>query len=157
MRIRRFKAKKIHGYLDFDIKFFSDVNFLTGINGSGKTTVVNGISALISPSLLTLANSNYKEMEVEIENENDKSIVIWTKKEKGKIQIGSNKLKTILEIPILFDETLDFYPMHKIREEQETFYREQEVRLSDHAVLKLIRQLPSPMFLDIERRIGLLL
>ena len=66
MRIIRFKAKNIHGYLNFDIKFFPDVNFLTGINGSGKTTVVNGISALISPSLLTLANSNYEEMEVEI-------------------------------------------------------------------------------------------
>ena len=152
MRINRFKAKKIHGYLDFDIKFFPDVNFLTGINGSGKTTVVNGISALISPSLLTLANSNYQEMEVEIEDSNNTTI-IWTKKGDQIVQVGSNKSKEVLEIAILPDDVFEYAPVHKIREEQETFYREQEAKLSEHPVLKLIRQLPTPMFLDIERRI----
>ena len=39
MQVKRFRASKIHGYLDFNILFRSDLTFLTGINGSGKTSV----------------------------------------------------------------------------------------------------------------------
>ncbi len=153
MRIKRFRATEVHGYLNFDIKFFEDINFLTGINGSGKTTVVNGISSLISPSLINLATSDYREMEIEIDNDGDHSINIWAKKENGKVQIGANKFDDVLELPILSEDVFDFTPIFKIREEQETFYRELEAKFSDHPVLKLIKDLPTPMFLDIERRL----
>jgi predicted ATP-binding protein involved in virulence len=51
MQLKRFKATAVHGFLNFDISFNEDVTFLTGINGSGKTSVVQSIIALISPSL----------------------------------------------------------------------------------------------------------
>ena len=36
MRIKHFRASKVHGYMDFDITFNDDPTFLTGINGSGR-------------------------------------------------------------------------------------------------------------------------
>lgn len=50
MRIISFKGQEVFGYLDFDIKFNSDISFLIGSNGSGKTTVLQLIRALLTPS-----------------------------------------------------------------------------------------------------------
>lgn len=63
MKIKSFVAEDVHGYLKFNIDFNIDLTFLTGINGAGKTTVVQGISALISPSLLLLGKINSTVLE----------------------------------------------------------------------------------------------
>ena len=62
MKIRRFRAKEVNGYLDFDIKFNKDLTFVTGINGTGKTSALNSISALIFPRLDYLSNTAFKEL-----------------------------------------------------------------------------------------------
>jgi recombinational DNA repair ATPase RecF len=46
MQILRFRATNIHGYLSFDVRFDTKLTFLTGINGSGKTSVIQLIVAL---------------------------------------------------------------------------------------------------------------
>jgi len=51
MKIRNFSAEKVHGYLTLHVEFFDDLTFLTGINGSGKTSVIYSIVALITPNL----------------------------------------------------------------------------------------------------------
>src|SRR6202007_2070672 len=62
--------------LNFDLSFNKDITFLTGINGSGKTTVVQSITSLITPSLLTIANLGFKWMSVDVENDGaDVSII----------------------------------------------------------------------------------
>lgn len=77
MRIIRFVGKKLHGYLDVSPKFNKDLTFLTGINGSGKTSVVRGISSLLSPSLVTLAHTVHERMELVIYH-NDEEITVWS-------------------------------------------------------------------------------
>src|SRR5579872_5633341 len=62
MKLRRFVGIGIHGYLNLDIKFHSDLTFLTGINGSGKTSALNAIVALISPDLRILATLEYQSL-----------------------------------------------------------------------------------------------
>ena len=51
MRILHIAATGVHGYLDLNVKFFPDVTFLFGLNGSGKTTVLRLVSALLAPKL----------------------------------------------------------------------------------------------------------
>jgi recombinational DNA repair ATPase RecF len=46
MKILRFEARKLHGYLNFSLNLNSKLIFLTGINGAGKTTAVRSITAL---------------------------------------------------------------------------------------------------------------
>jgi recombinational DNA repair ATPase RecF len=36
MKLLAFSASNVYGYMNFDVKFNSDVNFLVGSNGSGK-------------------------------------------------------------------------------------------------------------------------
>src|SRR6185437_12071525 len=75
MKLERFTGLGIHGFLNFRIKFNNDLTFLTGINGSGKTTVLNAIVALITPSLKPLADLSYTSIKVEFENEKKKLFV----------------------------------------------------------------------------------
>lgn len=152
MKIKRFTASNVHGYLNLDVAFFPDLTFLTGINGSGKTTVVNGISALISPSLQMLANTSYVEMKVEIEHQ-DRLVTIWSVKDEDTIKLGSSELTETLDVPILPREAFDSVPSYRAREETIKYYREQEALWSSHPLLRLVKSLPTPMFLDIERRI----
>ena len=51
MKIERFVGTSVNGYLHFDVEFFRDLTFLTGINGSGKTSALNSIAALLLPRL----------------------------------------------------------------------------------------------------------
>jgi predicted ATP-binding protein involved in virulence len=69
MKLTRFSGTGIHGFLKFDVNFYDDLTFLYGINGSGKTTVLNSIVALITPSLHILAELEFREIRVEVENE----------------------------------------------------------------------------------------
>jgi len=62
MRLERFTGESIHGFLNLDIKFFSDLTFLIGINGCGKTTALDAIIALITPSFLSLGRLNFKNL-----------------------------------------------------------------------------------------------
>jgi energy-coupling factor transporter ATP-binding protein EcfA2 len=152
MKINRFVATDVHGYLNFDLHFFPDLNFLTGINGSGKTSVVNGITALISPSVLMLANTTYSRMEIEIIQGGNK-ISIWSTRDEESIQLGCSETPDSLGIMLFPKDAFEALPTYRVREEQIKYYREQEAVFSSHPVLKLVKSLPTPMFLDIERRI----
>ncbi|SDR45871.1 AAA ATPase domain-containing protein [Burkholderia orbicola] len=48
MKIKKFEATKVHGTLNINVSFNDQLTLLVGINGSGKTTVLNMVSWLIS-------------------------------------------------------------------------------------------------------------
>ncbi|MBM4983748.1 AAA family ATPase [Vibrio parahaemolyticus] len=68
MIIKSFIATNVHGYLDFNIKFKDDINFLVGHNGSGKTTALRLITALLTPDLKVLVDIPFDSCVVEFEN-----------------------------------------------------------------------------------------
>lgn len=45
--IKKVEIKGMNGYRDIDISFNNNISFLVGINGSGKTTVLNIISSIL--------------------------------------------------------------------------------------------------------------
>lgn len=147
MRIMRFTGKQIHGYMDFDIRFNNDISFLTGINGSGKTTIVQCLYALISPSVRVLSNIEYDFIEIAIKiNGQAKYVRIKALKKESAVTISTNMTNQVLSVPIL----QDIRP-NTSREENE-FYNDFLTKNSDNEVLQYIRELPSPLFLGIERR-----
>ena len=127
MKILNFNGSKIHGYLDFKIKFNDDITFLTGINGSGKTTVVQSIASLISASIYSLATTKYKMMEVII-NYNGKRVKIKSSKDSQQMIIESSEVNKELKIPLYPAETggMDY----REREREIEFYKEED-RITD--------------------------
>lgn len=52
--------KKLYGCYDYNVNFNSDVTFIYGMNGCGKTTILNITEAIITGQLFKLFNYDFK-------------------------------------------------------------------------------------------------
>lgn len=67
MRLKTFQATKLNHIEHLKIDFYRDVTFLTGVNGSGKTSVLRAINALLTPNLEDLGKLNFEEISISFE------------------------------------------------------------------------------------------
>lgn len=80
MKINKFKAKNIYGYINIDVSFEHDISYILGSNGSGKTTLLKLISAITIPSYSILNSIDFESLELELINSNNKTTKISFKK-----------------------------------------------------------------------------
>lgn len=149
MKLLRFVGSNIHGYLDINIKFNRDLTFITGINGSGKTSALNAIVALISPDLRTLSNLQFKDIQLELENNDERIIVSATTIENGVRMSSSATDETFSFNKYVIDPEL---PPHRQFDGEAEHYRDLLAANAGHPVLRSIGALPTPMFLGLDRR-----
>jgi predicted ATP-binding protein involved in virulence len=149
MQVKRFRASKVHGYLNFDVRFRDDLTFLTGINGSGKTSVIQSIIALITPSFLVLANLEFQSIEVEVIHDG-KNIKLRAEKTDGATLLSSSQIGEGITIrPFVPDPD---EPPYRSSEKEPDYYRELATVMAAHPLMVHINSLPTPMFLDLDRR-----
>lgn len=67
MKFIKLKIEKLYGYINKEIEFNDDLNILVGINGSGKTSVLNILNWIMSPSLPNLCVTEFKKITLEFE------------------------------------------------------------------------------------------
>jgi energy-coupling factor transporter ATP-binding protein EcfA2 len=149
MRILRFFADKLHGYLTFELAFNSNLVFLTGINGSGKTSAVRAIASLLTPSLLSLAEMEFELISVVVDD-GQGEISIVCKRSEDRLVLSCSSTSEELTIPILAKER--FETPWRYASRRRDFYSEQEAINAQNATLAAIDKLPSPMYLDVDRR-----
>lgn len=137
MKILNFKASKVHGYIDFDIDFNPNLSFIAGLNGSGKTTAINLIVALLTPSFDSLNKIQFATAELKIQKRTDKTVTIKCEKNEDKLILGI----TGIPDPVVADRS-------------EIELRERRIFLHNRKndVIREINKLPSPMFLSLDRR-----
>jgi predicted ATPase len=152
MKIVEFTAKKLHGYLTFGLRYNADLTFLTGINGSGKTSAVRAMTALLTPSLNSLAGMTYELISVTVERGGEE-VTILSNSNADDLLLGCRSVtlpEEWISIPILKSDA--FESTQHFEERRTSYYGEQEAANAKHRVLQQIRELPTPMFLDLERR-----
>lgn len=149
MQVRRFRASAIHGYLNFDVRFNDDLTFLTGINGSGKTSVIQSIIALISPSFLVLTNLEFDLIEVEVRHDG-KTINIRAEKRDGLTILSSSQVPEIIPIRPFVPDADE--PTFRAQEKEQDYFRDLAISMSNHPLISHLSALPTPMFLDLDRR-----
>ena len=67
MRLKNIEIVGLHGYINKNIPFHQDINLLVGINGSGKTSVLNIISWMMNPaSLPELCVTQFKKISLKL-------------------------------------------------------------------------------------------
>ena len=149
MILKRFNAEGVFGYLDFDFSLNSDVNFLVGSNGSGKTTALKLINGLLVPNVRELMFIPFKRAELEIENK-DKVIRIEAVSHGGDVNLRIDSSDSVLTIPSYADDNFEYFG-RKSRD-VDAIVEEVSRSVSDSPVVRAIAQIPSPIFLGLERR-----
>lgn len=156
MKIKRFLARNVYGYLNFDIRFNDDLTLLTGINGSGKTTILRCLYSILTPSFLLLSRISYDFMEVTIKLPDQRKYTkIRATKNKDSVLLSTSNTSQDLIVPMFYDvpsERPASERLQSITEREQQYSRDIETRNLDNEVFKLIRDLPTPMLLGLERR-----
>lgn len=160
MEIRRVEYENIYGILSGKLDFRQGENFLVGINGCGKTTVLNLIRWILEPCLPELCTLQHDLIKIEVKHE----------KYLYSIQSRILKNKHVLKV-VTKDKSRDFKPIRttlavvprQMRgdrgiEDIGTDIRTHYEHLSpeDHEIATwnfLIKELPSPVFIGLERSI----
>lgn len=142
MKLISFVAEGVHEYLDFNIKFNDDVNFIAGLNGSGKTSALNIIAALLAPSLEDLAKITFK------------SSTLFVVADGGMpFSIHANQINEKLRLWVSGPETLSKECIVASLEElKQSTDHSAANKFRANAVFKFISNLPSPMYLSLDRR-----
>lgn len=153
MKLKSFIGKDVRGYIDVDIDFRESVTFLIGINGSGKTTVLKLLSALLEPSYRVLCSIDFLELTLLCEIDEKKTIQIFCRKEKGQMLLRYEDKST----QILEENAFNVSDMSQTLEEsgelaREEFIRNRSTFESSDVVMK-IKSIQTPLFLGINRRV----
>lgn len=149
MIVKGFKAKSVFGYLDFDISFNQDVSFLVGGNGSGKTTALKLMNALINPNFKELLQIPFKSCLLEVSSEK-KDIIISAEALGDKIHLSVNEIEEVLSLPSYSNSEFEYYPHREDKFEE--MIDDIKRRNVEHPVLKAISSIESPIFLGLDRR-----
>jgi predicted ATPase len=137
--IKRFQAIGIYGYLDIDLCFNKELTFLYGLNGSGKTTALKLMMALLEPALAPLLSIPFETAEVQGEDH-----------ELGEVAINATKHDDILTISCTAspDAVFSLSTANLTAEEALGAF---SIEFKQHPVNKTISKIYSPIFLGIDR------
>ena len=146
MKLICFKGINVRGYLNFDINFREDITFLIGINGSGKTTVLQLISAILLPSFQPLTSIAFDNIYLHWLSNEKKDLQFWASKNDNDIKLefsvnNENKVSSKIKIISIYD-TLE------LREKVENDFYQSKVIMS-------INKYESPVILGIDRKLSL--
>lgn len=75
MNIQEIKIRKLYGFLDKDISFKTSISILVGINGSGKTSVLNIINWVLKPNFGELCLIEFESIVLKFKYKGDSFIL----------------------------------------------------------------------------------
>lgn len=148
MKILNIYATKVYGYLNLNISFNEDITFLIGGNGSGKTTVLRLLQAIIAPNIKDLITIPFEKVRVILEESNQKIEINVFKSERS-VDISISGTKRILSIPNIINP--DEYVINSKSDEDEIYQKIERDNFSNDTYLRL-KKLDKPIFLGLDRK-----
>lgn len=149
MKLTRFIANGVHGYLDFDLEFKEKVTFLVGINGTGKTTVLKLILGLISPSYKYLSQIEFLSVSLHCCDDNGKTIRIQA------FRVNSEQIDLALHHNSgSLSGTLILTKFSEVDNEED--YKRHQLNIhnfEEQEIVIAIKKLTTPIYLGLDRRI----
>jgi predicted ATPase len=98
MNVTKIIIKNLYGYLNKEIEFNEDINLLVGINGSGKTSVLNALNWLLVPSFQNLCVNEYDKIEVDFNFQKENYKIVSRQNEK-EVTIDLKNLSSGYDFP----------------------------------------------------------
>ena len=152
MKIESVVIEKLYGHMDFDIKFFPNMNFLTGINGSGKTSVLNVLAWILRPSLMRLSRLQFNSIKVTFSEPKKKKGTVIARRQKNEVEIRIEGISKALNIPI-FEYRGEAGLVERTTPSIPEMYERFRIEQSEHPVLVKLEQLVGPLYLPLDRRL----
>ena len=154
MKIQSFKVVGVRGFLTKDISFRDGVTFLIGINGSGKTTILDLMYGLLNPCLEKLLTISFKEITLVCEVEDNK-----VNSQSKNIQIACKKQgdNVIIVYQDLENKKYCEYSLPNVLSEDDYLcdwdrtYNELDNAFAKSEVYSKIRSLSTPVILNLNR------
>lgn len=145
MKISKLHAVNVHGYLPIDVSFFDDLTFLTGLNGSGKTSALRLLMALLTPNFHELGSINFSYAEVTVlDNENEINVTASKTSEGVELKVSN------IDDPLCISRSeLEMFLESKHSNEPRSQVREMYL---SNPVVQAISRMSTPMFLGLDRR-----
>lgn len=156
MKLLGFKVVGVRGFLTKEISFRDSVTFLIGINGSGKTTILDLMYGLLNPCLKKLLTIDYKEITLVCQADDkftgtQKIVHLISKKQDDDFIVAfhdeQNSVYEIFTLPNVIDEEQYF-------NEWEESFSELENSFAKSEVYKKIKGLSTPVILNLNRSIA---
>lgn len=151
MKIESVIIKKLYGHLDFNINFMPDVNFVIGINGSGKTSILNVLSWVLSPSLMRLSQLDFTSIKIVCSDSRRVQKVVNVRRRKTYIDMAIGGISESLRIPI-FEYSSETPASERTRPTIQEMYERFMIEEKENPVLETIENLAGPLYLPLDRR-----
>lgn len=116
MKVREIKIRKLYGFMDKDIEFKSNISILVGINGSGKTSVLNLINWLLKPNIGELCYIEFESITLNFQYKNEEYSLVCVQ---NKVEITFNiENKTTGKVFEQIQATFKTHPKRLTKNEQ---------------------------------------
>lgn len=138
--IQKFTATGVYDYLRMDLVLNEKLTFLYGLNGSGKTTALKLIMALLEPSLEPLARVPFKRLELQGTTHRHGDVTVRATKDKAR----NLELTCSLVPDDSFSLMLDGVDTDEIDIQSREAHQ--------NPVLTAFSEIATPIFLGIDRR-----
>jgi predicted ATP-dependent endonuclease of OLD family len=155
MRLQRLKIARLYGTLNVAVEFNERLSLLVGINGSGKTSVINAIDSLLRHRLPWLAATAFDSISVEFYSErSDYKLEATQSTNRVALQLykdGRTKYK-----PITVD--FDLHPS-RIRSAEQferllRSYSSLHLEAAERPLAEFLRNLPKPDIISLDRTLA---
>ena len=100
MKLQKLTVIKLHGAYNYDVTFNSDMTFLYGMNGCGKTTVLNITEAIITGTLFKLFDYMFESVSLQFCNSKkceETGVIIIKRTSKRTLHIDFDGTKSEIE------------------------------------------------------------
>ncbi len=173
MIIHSAEFKNLHGHLSLALKFRPDINVLIGINGTGKTSVLNAIAWILSPtsmhngfqSAYWLSEFQFDEIRLTYSiSDSTGHQIVCARRFEDHIAISLSGIESGPDIdnkfviPVVPPPRAPFRERSKYVERNSDVERNSEsierevLRQRDNPVLKQLDELQAPLYLPLNRR-----
>lgn len=154
MRLVSLSIKNLYGSLTRKILFNEELNLLVGINGSGKTSILNVIDWLLRPNLAELAISEFESLSLEFSYENEK-VVLEAAQVKQTLILSLKGLSSGALAPIKVNLLV---PPNEINRSSDTeqlveMYSRLSPEKKEIPLWEYLRRLPKPTVITLDRTI----
>jgi predicted ATPase len=148
--LKHLVIKRLHGYLSKEVALNERITLLVGINGSGKTSVLNVLNWLLVPSLADLCTVEFEELSLAFRRHHKDYVIRCTQSDKQlMLQVhGGGELRPLRVVLFRPARELPFGALPDVREHYATLRPEKH----EADTWNFLAALPKPVVLGLDRR-----